>query len=109
MHTKSSIRNILRNDWRAVRRGIIVLYTRGQSPDEQATKTARYRNRRGFSAATAKRGSIIARKFINGWGVSTRDWGDALQITLTHAGQLARIANAKERREAYQPAYRLAA
>jgi hypothetical protein len=85
----------LDTNWSAVRRGIMVLHNYGQRRDEQRAKQARYRNQRGFSAATAKRGSEIARKFNHGWGLTRQDWADALHICKVHARQLAKVANAR--------------
>jgi hypothetical protein len=94
-HTTQSIRNLLDGDWKAVRRGIMVLHNYGQRRDEQRTKQARYRNRRGFSAATAKRGTELARKFNNGTYLTRQDWADALHICKVHARQLAKVANSR--------------
>jgi hypothetical protein len=94
-HTTQSIRSLLESNWSAVRRGIMVLHNFGQRYDEQRAKQARYRNQRGFSAATARRGSDLARKFNTGRSLTRQDWADALHICKVHAVQLARIANAR--------------
>lgn len=95
-YTKASIRRLLNgpNQTRAVKRGIVRLFS-FQTGDEQHTTKTRYMNRRGFSVATVKRGSEIARKVLRGGYISYDEFTDAYNICRHHAGQLAEYANSR--------------
>lgn len=64
MITKEQIIHLLANDDRAVARALLVLYAR-QTEDEKVQEQTRYDNGRGFQASHAKRGTSMAKFFLN--------------------------------------------
>lgn len=100
MWTKDSIRRLLDRNPRAVRRGIVRLFS-FQEIDEQRDTRTRWLNRQGFSVATVKAGTALARKVLLRQTWTREDHWKAHAICRLHAGQLASYANdATERRPA---------
>jgi len=100
MWTKDSIRRLLDRNPRAVRRGIVRLFS-FQEIDEQRDTRTRWLNRQGFSVATVKAGTVLARKVLMRQTWTREDHWRAYSICRLHAGQLASYANAvNERRPA---------
>jgi hypothetical protein len=75
----------------AVERAILAIYA-CQTADEQATKTTRHSNGRGFSGADASLGSYYARWILEGKHLSGRHLARARTMSLKYVGQLADIA-----------------
>ena len=97
-YSKKSIRAIIRNpndgkiNWKAVRRGMIRLFS-FQTQHERRDETTRYLNNIGFSAADAKVGSMIASKLIKKESLEKDEWFRAYKICMKYSGQLANYAN----------------
>lgn len=71
MLTKEKILNLLRNDKRAVARALVVLHER-QTYDERAQEGTRYLNGRGFRPCHARKGSSMAKQFLNTGSLSDK-------------------------------------
>jgi hypothetical protein len=91
-HTRGTIRRLLDTNPRAVERGIIRLFS-FQTADERGDTRTRWLNGQGFSVATVKRGTQLARKILAGRGLTREEYWDAAGICRLHAGQLAEFAN----------------
>lgn len=102
MHTRSSIRKLLRSNRFAVERAIYVLFLR-QTQDEQEFDTTVEKNRQGFSFDNADDGCRMG-KIIDAYAngdpdfmpegiLADEDMPRALEIAEYHARQLADIAN----------------
>ena len=105
MWTRGSIRRLLDSNPRAVRRGILRLFS-FQTRDEMTSQRTRWLNGQGFSVATVKRGTMLARKVIIGLPLSTAELDDARAICKLHAGQLAEFANWREEHGKVHTGYR---
>ena len=97
-YSRSKIRRLLGGvdgrslNVRAVARGIVRLYS-FQAIDEQRDERTRWKNRRGFSVATVKRGTELARKLLKRQRITLAEMQEAADICRLHAGQLADFAN----------------
>lgn len=98
MWTKERIAHLLRTSDRAVERAMVAIYDR-QTQDEKQVSDTRHTNRRGFTAAHAKRGSYFARWVLGGRRLSGHHLDRARQIALHYTAQLAEVANVKAQRE----------
>ena len=105
MWTRESISALLDSNPRAVRRGILRLFSFQTRDEMQATRT-RWLNGQGFSVATVKRGTMLARKVIAGWTMTTAELDDARAICKLHAQQLAEFANWREEHGKVHTGYR---
>lgn len=92
---KWNIRAKLTTDFAWCRRALIVLYQR-QTDDEQGASRTRHDNDRGFNQPDARRGSQLARKAMTPQLFEPGEVIEAKRMLMKYAGQLARIANAKE-------------
>ena len=92
MHTKEALTELLRVNNRAVERAMVRLYER-QTSDEQASKTTKYRNGRGFSGCDAGIGSYYARWVQAGKPLSGKHLERARRMACKYVGQLVEIAN----------------
>jgi hypothetical protein len=99
---KWNIRAKLKTDFKWCRRALIVLYQR-QTADEQSATRTKHDNDRGFNQPDARRGSELARKAMT--PVLFEPWEviEARKLLMKYAGQLARIANEKERAAKARP------
>lgn len=79
----------------AVERAILAIYAR-QTADEQATKTTRHSNGRGFSGADASLGSYYARWILDGKHLNGRHLERARTMSLKYVGQLLEVAKEKQ-------------
>jgi hypothetical protein len=93
---KFNIRAKLNTDFKWCRRALVVLYQR-QTDDEQAATRTKHDNMRGFNQPDARRGSELARKAMTPQLFAPAEVIEARNMLRKYAGQLARIANAKER------------
>jgi hypothetical protein len=101
MITKAQIIELLAANDKAVIRALLVLNER-QTTDEQNSETTRYLNQRGFSAAHAKRGTGMAKFYLERGFLSTKQiqwWrvparGGQMRIAM-YAGQLLEAAETK--------------
>lgn len=92
MYTRESIRELLRNNDRAVLRAISCLYE-GQTEDERTMVDVKHSNSRGFSRATRVDGTRLAKMISAGLTLNDQDFCLAYEIARFHAVQLARVAN----------------
>lgn len=95
---KATIAALLKTSDKAVNRAMIVIYDR-QTQDEKAVADTRHSNKRGFSAAHAKKGSYYGRWCKSGRALTAHHLVKAREIALHYAQQLADEANAKAARE----------
>lgn len=92
---KWNIRAKLKTDFKWCRRALVVLYQR-QTEDEQHATRTKHDNDRGFNQPDARRGSELARKAMQPVLFEPSEVLEARKLLMKYAGQLARIANAKE-------------
>ena len=102
IHTKDTIREMLRNNDRAVGRALIALAER-QTADERRDETTRHHNNMGFMPAHAARGTSMARYFqrhgqltprqLAWWRVVTPSGKMRIEV---YASQLLLVAKAKK-------------
>lgn len=93
---KWNIRAKLATDFKWCRRALIVLYQR-QTADEQSATRTKHDNDRGFNQPDAPLGSRLARKAMTPQLFEPNEVIAARKLLMKYAGQLARIANEKER------------
>lgn len=104
MEKKNTIEYIswcLATNDRAVEKAILVLYKR-QTPDEQATKSTRHRNNRGFNSADARIGTYLARHIRSGNRLTGKWLLKGRELAYFYIGQLIEEATFKMEREANQ-------
>lgn len=100
---KAQIVELLMTNDRAVARALVVLNNR-QTADERRSETTHYKNNRGFSAAHAKRGTSMAKWFLNTGFLTPRQiawWRASARGTpriAMYAEQLLEEAEAKAKR-----------
>lgn len=101
---KSAIVELLLNNDRALARALVVLNNR-QTADERVSEQTKYTNKRGFSAAHAKRGTSMANFYTRTGFLTPKQmaWWRAPvngipRITM-YAGQLLEEAEAKAKRQ----------
>jgi hypothetical protein len=92
---KWNIQDKLKTDFKWCRRALIVLYQL-QTNDEQGASRTKHDNGRGFNQPDARRGSELARKAMTPVLFEPSEVLEARKMLMKYAGQLARIANAKE-------------
>jgi len=91
----NQIRDKLATDDRWLARGILAIAAR-QTADEQAGKTTRYLNGRGFNRRDAQFGCSLADWLKSGKALTPRQADAARKMMAKYAGQLERIANEKQ-------------
>ena len=92
---KEEIRNLLISSDKAVERGILAIYDK-QTSDEQNVGDTRHLNGIGFSGAHANPGSYYARWIESGRKLSGDFLGKGRKLILHYTRQLAEIATEKE-------------
>ncbi len=92
MWTKQRIANLLQTNSKAVERAMVALLRR-QTADERTSEMTRHRNRRGFTAAHAKKGTYFAKWVIRGNSLTGWHLQRAREIALHYTHQLADEAN----------------
>lgn len=90
----AKIRHSLATNPKAVEKAITVLFA-NQTTDEQVESTTKYTNRKGFSAADAKRGTRFARWVRSGRNLSGWHLDKARALVGKYWRQLLRAALAK--------------
>lgn len=93
--TKRLIKAGLAKDDRWVEKAIRTLYA-CQTADEKRTGSAKWRNGRGFNSHDAKWFSKLAKYLQGGAHLTPNQMAEARNRLMKYAGQLAKIANAKE-------------
>lgn len=106
--TKEQILALLAARREAVELALVALYAH-QTDDEQASHDTRWKNGVGFNAMDADFGSSLAKSYKRYGRLTDRQVNAARKMLRKYAGQLARIANAKEIERARERAAREAA
>lgn len=95
MITIETIRNKLATDDLWVCRGIVAIY-RLQTADEKSTQSTSIDNGMGFNGVDAPFGSSLAVQYLERGSLSTKQTACARKMIRKYAGQLLRIAQAKQ-------------
>jgi len=93
--TADRVRQMLETNQTWLERGVLAIYAR-QTWDEQEAHSTHLNNGVGFNAADASYLSYIATWLLSGKKLSGSHLENTRRRMLKYAGQLARIANAKE-------------
>lgn len=91
----ATIRSKIANDNAWLERGIVVIDAR-QTSDEQASGSTKYENGRGWNSADASYGGYLARYIRSGRHLSGKHLDRARRMMGKYAGQLAKVAAAKQ-------------
>lgn len=94
-HTRESILSLLEKRDEAITRGIVAIW-RYQTSSEKVTGTTNQDNGVGFNGADAPLLTSFAEQINRGRTLSEKQMGWARKKMPKYAGQLARIANAKQ-------------
>lgn len=95
MWTKEAIERLLKENDRAVERGLVAIYHR-QTSEEQNSKTTIHRNGMGFSGAHASYGSYLAKWILSGKHLNGNHLVKGRSLILHYTGQLLEVANQRE-------------
>jgi len=97
-YSKEDMKKLLETRDDAVVRAIVVLYTY-QTTEEQKCKQTMLYNNVGFNGADSKILSSFAEQINKGYKLSPKQMNLAKRKIMKYAGQLAKIANEKWRKE----------
>ncbi len=95
MWTKDGIEKLLKENDRAVEKGLVAIYRR-QTSEEQNSKTTIHRNGMGFSGAHASYGTYLAKWVLSGKRLNGKHLEKGRAMILHYAGQLLEVASQKE-------------
>lgn len=94
LHTEHSITELLRNNNRAVERGILRIF-QNQTSDEQESKSTRWVNGKGFNSSDARLGTYYAGWVGGGKSLSGKHLERARRMAIKYRKQLLEVANAR--------------
>lgn len=100
--TREQIKQVLRDNDRAVDRAMVVLYQR-QTIDERSISQTKHSNGVGFSAADASLGTYFARYVLKGRPLTGQWLAKARRMALHYSGQLLEAAKIKEAQKQANP------
>ena len=92
--TKEEIARLIEKNDFAVEKAMLALYRR-QTSDEQSSESTKHSNKKGFSAAHARRGSYYARWVQGGRRLTGRHLDNARSIASHYTQQLLDEARAR--------------
>jgi len=92
--TKEEIKEMLKTNDKAVLRGIVAIYNK-QTSEEQQIKETNVTNGKGFNGVDARFLSSLAEQIMQSNRLTEKQIVSARKVILKYSGQLANIANEK--------------